>query len=44
VVVRDVRDYAEDEKRFAVAARVLLDRNRKVTRQEILWASEAHLR
>jgi inner membrane protein len=44
VVVRDVRDYAEDEKRFAVAARVLLDRNGKVTRQEILWASEAHLR
>jgi inner membrane protein len=44
VVVRDVRDYAEDEKRFAVAARVLLDHNRKVTRQEILWSSEAHLR
>jgi inner membrane protein len=44
VVVRDVRDYAEDEKRFAVATRVLLDRNGSVTRQEILWASEAHLR
>jgi inner membrane protein len=44
VVVRDVRDSAEDEKRFAVAARVLLDRNGKVTRQEILWASEARLR
>jgi inner membrane protein len=44
VVVRDVRDYAQDEKRFAVAARVLLDRNGKVTRQEILWASEVRLR
>jgi inner membrane protein len=44
VVVRDVRDSVEDEKRFAVAARVLLDHNGKVTRQEILWASEAHLR
>ena len=44
VVVRDVRDSAEDEKRFAVAARVLLDRNGKVKRQDILWASEAHLR
>ena len=44
VVVRDVRDYAEDEKRFAAAVRVLLDRNGKVTRQEILWAGEVHLR
>jgi hypothetical protein len=44
VVVRDVRDYAEDEKRFAVAARILLDRDGRVTHQEILWASETHLR
>jgi inner membrane protein len=44
VVVRDVRNSTQDETRFAVAARVLLDRRGSVTRQEILWASEAHLR
>ena len=44
VVVRDVRDSAEDEKRFAVAVRVLLDRKGLVTSQEILLASEVHLR
>src|SRR5262249_21253351 len=38
IVLRDARDFAEDEKRFAIAVRVLLDRNGKVTRQEILWA------
>jgi inner membrane protein len=44
VVVRDVRDSVEDEKRFALAVRILLDRKGSVTRQEILWASEVHLR
>jgi hypothetical protein len=44
VAVRDVRDSAEGEKRFAVAVRVLLDRNGRVTSQEILWANEVHLR
>ena len=44
VVVRDMRDSAEDEKRFAVAARVLLDRNGRVTNQELLWARDVRLR
>lgn len=43
VVLRDARDSAEGERRFAVAARVRLDRNGKVTSQELLWASEARL-
>lgn len=44
VVIRDARDSAEDETRFAVAARILLDRNGRLTSQEIRWASEVHLR
>jgi inner membrane protein len=44
VVVRDVRDSAEDEKRFAIAVRVLLDRKGRVTSQKMLWASEVRLR
>lgn len=44
VVVRDVRDSAEDEERFAVAARIFMDRKGKVTSQAILWANEVHLR
>jgi membrane-bound metal-dependent hydrolase YbcI (DUF457 family) len=44
VVVRDVRDSAEEETRFAIAVRVLLDRNGQVTSQELLWASEVRLR
>jgi inner membrane protein len=44
VVIRDARDSAEDETRFAVAARILLDRNGRLTSQEILWTSEVHLR
>jgi len=44
VVVREVRNSAVAETRFAVAVRVLLDRNGQVTSQKILWASEVHLR
>lgn len=44
VVVRDFRDVAEEETRHALAARVLLDRAGKVTRQEIVWASKVRLR
>lgn len=44
VVVRDVRDSAQHESRFAVAVRVLLDRKGRVTSQEMLWASEVQLR
>jgi membrane-bound metal-dependent hydrolase YbcI (DUF457 family) len=44
IAVRDVRDSAENDTRFAVAARILLDRKGQVTSQEILWASEVHLR
>jgi membrane-bound metal-dependent hydrolase YbcI (DUF457 family) len=44
VVVRDVRNSAENELRFAVAVRILLDRKGQVMSQEILWASGVHLR
>jgi inner membrane protein len=44
VVVRDVRDSAENEHRFAVAVRVLLGRKGQLTNQQLLWASEVHLR
>jgi len=44
IVLRDARDSAEDEKRFAIAVRVLLNRTEHVTGQEILWANQARLR
>jgi len=44
VALRDVQDSAQNEKRFAVAVRVLLDRNGRITSQEFLWAREARLR
>jgi membrane-bound metal-dependent hydrolase YbcI (DUF457 family) len=44
VVVRDFRDIAEEEKAFAVAVRVLLDRYGAVISQKIIWASKARLR
>jgi prephenate dehydratase len=44
VEVRDVRDSAENETRFAVAVRVLLDRNGRMTTQEIVWASRVLLK
>jgi len=44
VAVRDLRDSAETEQRFAVAVRVLSDRKGQVTNQQLLWASEVHLR
>jgi inner membrane protein len=44
VAIRDARDSAEEEKRVAVAARVLLDQKGQVTSQEILWVSEIRLR
>jgi inner membrane protein len=44
VAIRDVRNSAESEKRFAVAVRVLLDRKGRVTSQDMLWARELRLR
>jgi len=44
IVLRDARDSVEDEKRFAITVRVLLDRKGQVNSQEILWASEVRLR
>jgi len=44
VAIRDARNSAEDETRFAVAARVLLDRNGQVTSQELLWANRVLLK
>jgi len=44
IILRDARDSAEDEKRFAIAVRVLLNRKGQVASQEVLWASEARLR
>jgi inner membrane protein len=44
IVLRDARDSAEGGTRFAIAVRVLLNRNGKVVSQETLWAREARLR
>lgn len=44
IVLRDARDSAENEKHFAIAARILLNRKRQLTGQDVLWASEARLR
>ena len=44
VVIRDVRDLASEETRFAVAVRVLLNQKGQVTRQQIYWANEVRLR
>jgi len=44
VVVRDMRNIVENEKRYAVAAYVLLDGNGHVTSQVISWVSELRLR
>ena len=43
-VIRDVRDLAAEETRFAVAVRVLLNPKGQVTSQQINWASEVRLR
>ena len=44
IVLRDARDSAETEKRFATAVKVTLNRKGHVASQEVLWTSEAHLR
>ncbi len=44
VVIRDMRDAALDETRFALAARELLDRSARVVSQRIVWAREVHLK
>ena len=44
VVVRDMRDIAENEKRYAVAVYILLDWKGQVTSQVVIWASELRLR
>lgn len=44
VVIRDVRDAARGEARYALAARILLDPAGQVTSQKIVWASRVHLR
>jgi inner membrane protein len=44
VVVRDFRDIAVEDTRYALAARVLLDRSGRVTSQDIVWASKVRLR
>jgi inner membrane protein len=44
LAIRDARSAAEEETRLAVAVRVLVDRNGRVTSQETLWARELRLR
>jgi hypothetical protein len=44
VAIRDVRDSAENEIRFALAVRVLLNAKGQVQRQEILWANQVSLK
>jgi membrane-bound metal-dependent hydrolase YbcI (DUF457 family) len=44
VAIRDVRDKAENETRFALAVRVLLNSKGQVKSQEILWANKVSLK
>jgi inner membrane protein len=44
VVLRDMRNIVENEKRYGVAVYVLLDGNGQVTSQVITWESELRLR
>src|SRR5262249_13772577 len=44
VVLRDMRDIAQNESLHALAARILLDRKAQVTSQSIVWASSVTLR
>ena len=44
VVIRDIRNSAAEETRFAVAIRVLLNQKGQVTSQQISWANEVRLR
>jgi membrane-bound metal-dependent hydrolase YbcI (DUF457 family) len=44
VVIRDVRDLAEEETRHRVAAQILLDENAQVESARFVWASEVRLR
>ena len=44
VVIRDARNAASEETRFAVAVRILLNQKGQVTRQQIYWANEVRLR
>jgi len=44
MVVRDMRDTAEGNTSYALAARVLLDPAEQITSQHIVWARDVHLR
>ena len=44
IVLRDMRDIAQNDSTHALAARILLDRSGQVTNQKILWARTVHLR
>jgi membrane-bound metal-dependent hydrolase YbcI (DUF457 family) len=43
VVIRSMRDLAENESHHRIAARILLDSNLAVFDQELIWASDVHL-
>ena len=44
VVLRDFRDVAERNSRFALAARILFDSGNHETSQRVVWASDVRLR
>jgi membrane-bound metal-dependent hydrolase YbcI (DUF457 family) len=44
VVIRDMRDAAEEKSRYRVAAQIFLDTGAAVQSQEFVWASEVRLR
>jgi len=44
IVIRDVRDLAEEQSRLALAARILVDSKGQVTSQHIVWARNVRLR
>lgn len=44
VVIRDLRDIAEQETRHRVAARILLDPAARIVSEQLVWAEDVHLR
>jgi membrane-bound metal-dependent hydrolase YbcI (DUF457 family) len=44
VILRSMRDLAENEIRHRIAARILLDSNFAISDQSMAWASDVHLR
>jgi membrane-bound metal-dependent hydrolase YbcI (DUF457 family) len=44
VVIRSMRDVAENQVRHRIAARILVDSNLAISSQELIWVGDIHLR